>query len=66
MTLQRPGLFLALKNRAKYLKIYKVAQNFSIFRNFQENMKKMLLKNDHFYNFVANFSVFFLILESQQ
>ena len=44
MTLQRPGLFLALKNRAKYLKIYKVAQNFSIFRNFQKKYEKNVVK----------------------
>ena len=36
MALQRPGLFLALKNRQKYLKICKDAQNFSIFRNSQK------------------------------
>ena len=63
MALQRPRLVLALKNREKYLKTCKVAQNFSFFLNFQKKLEK---KNfwpkmaifGHFYYFRPNFGHF--------
>ena len=42
MALQRPRLVLALKNREKYLKTCKVAQNFSFFWNFQKKLEKKI------------------------
>ena len=45
---------MALKNRQKYLKTCKVAQNFSFFRNFQKKWeKKFLVKNGHFWPFLS-------------